>query len=148
MPIPRPLITLLLFLLALPAFGAADQAEREALRFNDAITKLMQTRDEAQTNHQAKAIAALTAMAKSRTKAEDTAGTTEVWRAILMIDREHSDARAYFTLLGTLDAVLVSLDVPPADLLGQDSAGTPAKPDSGAAPAKPVTKNGTTEKAP
>ena len=139
MPAPRPLIALLLLILALPALGAADPAEREALRFNDAVTKLMQTRDDAQANHKAKAITALTAMAKSRTKAEDTAGATEVWRAILTIDREHSDARAYFTLLGTLDTVLASLDAPPTDLLGQDS---------GDAPAKNGAKNGTAEKAP
>ena len=50
MPAPRPLIALLLLILALPALGAADPAEREALRFNDAVTKLMQTRDDAQAN--------------------------------------------------------------------------------------------------
>lgn len=139
MPTPRPLFALLLLILALPAFGAADQAEGVALRFNDALTKLMQTRDDALANHKAKAITALTAMAKSRTKAEDTAGATEAWRAVLTIDREHSDARAYFTLLGTLDTVLASLDAPPTDLLGQGS---------GDAPAKDNAKNGTAEKTP
>ena len=144
MPTPRPFFPLLLLLLlvfALPALGAADQVDQEALRFNDAVTKLMQTRDESQNNHKAKAITALTAMAKSRAKAEDTAGTTEVWRAILSLDREHTDARAYFTLLGTLDTVLASLDVPVLDLLGQDSGGEPAKDGVKA-------KNGTAEKTP
>lgn len=121
-----PTARLLLVLLSLPVgLVAADQPEREALRFNDAITKLMQTRDEAQANHKAKALTALTVIAKSRTKAEDAAGAAEAWKAILGIDREHAEARAYFTTLGTLDAVLAELDADPADLLG---AGTPEKP--------------------
>lgn len=139
MPTPRLLIALLLLVAALPLVGAADQAEREALRFNDAITKLMQIRDEAVANHKAKAITALTVMAKSRTKAEDAAGAAEAWRAILLIDREHSDARAYFTLQGTLDTVLAGLDAQPTDLLGLGADEAPAKDD---------TKNGTAEKAP
>src|SRR5687768_13242697 len=113
MPAPRPFPILLLLILALPAFAAADQAEREALRFNDAVTKLMQARDEALANHRAKAITTLTVIAKTRTKAEDAAGATEAWRAILSIDREHTDARAYFTLQGTLDTVLAELDAKP-----------------------------------
>jgi Tfp pilus assembly protein FimT len=137
MPSPRPLIAALLCLLALPSFGA-DQAEREALRFNDAITKLQQARDEALANQQAKAITALTVIAKNRTKAEDAAGATEAWRAILSIDREHSDARDYFTLQGTLQAVLAELDAKPTDLLGLDS---------GDAPVKEAVKNGTADKA-
>lgn len=104
-------------LLSLP-LAAADQAEREALRFNDTITKLMQARDEAQANARARAITALTVIAKSRAKAEDAAGTAEAWKAILSIDREHADARAHFTQLGTLDAVLAELAADPADLLG------------------------------
>lgn len=139
MPTPRSSIACLLLILALPTLGAADQAEREALRFNDAVAKLMQTRDEAQANHKAKAITSLTAMAKARTKAEDVAGATEAWRAVLTIDREHADARAYFTLQGTLDTVLAELDAKPTDLLGLDSGDAPAKDDA---------KNGTAEKAP
>lgn len=139
MPAPRPLPALLLLLVALPVLGAADQADREALRFNDTITKLMQIRDEAVANHKAKAIAALTVMAKSRTKAEDAAGAAEAWRAILIIDREHTDARAYFTLQGTLEAVLAGLEAKPTDLLGLGVDD---------APAKDGTTNGTAEKAP
>lgn len=117
-----PIARLLFILLSLPlALGAADQADREALRFNDTITKLMQARDEAQATAKAKAITTLTLIAKSRTKAEDAAGAAEAWKAILGIDREHADARAYFTLLGTLDAVLMELDANPADLLGADT---------------------------
>jgi hypothetical protein len=120
-----PITRLLLLPLLLPlTLAAADQAEREALRFNDAITKLMQARDEAQATQKAKAITALTVIAKSRTKAEDAAGASEAWKAILSIDREHADARAYFTLQGTLDAVLAELAANPADLLGQDAATT------------------------
>ncbi len=137
MPSPRPLIAVLLCLLALPSPGA-DLAEREALRFNDSITKLQQARDEALANQQAKAIAALTVIAKNRTKAEDAVGATEAWRAILSIDREHSDARDYFSLQGTLQTVLTELDAKPTDLLGLDS---------GDAPVKEAVKNGTADKA-
>jgi hypothetical protein len=117
-----PIARLLLIPLLLPlALAAADQSDREALRFNDAITKLQQSRDDAQANAKAKAVMALTVIAKSRTKAEDAAGAAEAWKAILGIDREHADARAYFTLQGTLDAVLAELAANPADLLGQDT---------------------------
>jgi len=116
----RPLLALIL-LLTLPHLPGADQAEREALRYNDAVTKLLQTRDEVVATQRAKAISALTALAKARTKAEDAAGATEAWTAILSIDRDHADARAYFTLLGTLDAVLAALDAKPTDLLGLDT---------------------------
>ncbi|MBA3698468.1 MAG: hypothetical protein H0W78_06415 [Planctomycetes bacterium] len=139
MPAPRPISCLLLLILALPAFAAADQAEREALRFNDAVTKLMQAREEALANHKAKAITTLTVIAKTRTKAEDAAGATDAWRAVLSIDREHTDARAYFTLQGTLDTVLAELDAKPTDLLGLDSGDAPVKEDA---------KNSTAEKAP
>jgi translation initiation factor IF-2 len=111
---------------ALPLVGA-DQADREALRYNDAVTKLQQTRDEAKANIKAKAIVALTAIAKSRLKAEDATGAGEAYRAILSIDREHEDARTYFTTLGTLSAVLAELDAKPTDLLGLDTGDAPAK---------------------
>lgn len=116
----RPLLALLLLLLV-PHLRGADQAEREALRYNDAITKLMQVRDEAIANQKAKVISTLTVMAKTRAKAEDAAGTAEVWKAILSIDREHADAKAYFTTAGTLDTVLAELDAKPTDLLGLDT---------------------------
>lgn len=122
----RPFLALLL-LVTIPHLPGADQTEREALRYNDAVTKLMQVRDEAIANHKAKAISALTVMAKSRIKAEDTAGTAEVWKAVLSIDREHADAKAYFTAAGTLDAVLAELDAKPTDLLGLDTGAADAK---------------------
>lgn len=136
MPAPKPISALLLLACVFSA-SAADQADREALRFNDAVSKLMATRDEAVANHKAKAIVTLTVLAKSRTKAEDAAGASEAWRAILSIDREHSDARAYFTLQGTLDAVLAELDAKPTDLLGLDTGDAPAKEESGTAEKKP-----------
>ncbi len=117
-----PIARLLIIALLVPSvLNAVDQADREALRYNDAITKLMQARDEAQANAKARAVTALTVIAKNRTKAEDAAGAGEAWKAILGIDREHADARAYFTQLGTLAAVLKELDADPTDLLGQDS---------------------------
>src|SRR3954465_12421347 len=106
MPMSRLLPGLLLAALLAPALAAADQGERETTRFNEAVTRLMQARDEALATHKAKAVLTLAALAKSRLKAEDAAGAGEAWRAVLMVDREHADARAYFTTLGTLDAVM------------------------------------------
>jgi hypothetical protein len=137
MPAPKPISALLLFACVLSTSAAADQADRETLRFNEAVSKLMATRDEAVANHKAKAIVTLTVLAKSRTKAEDAAGAGEAWRAILGIDREHADARAYFSLQGTLDAVLAELDAKPTDLLGLDTGDAPAKDESGTAEKKP-----------
>lgn len=142
MPALKPIPVLVLLACTFSACVAADQADREALRFNDAVSKLMATRDEAIANHKAKAIVTLTVLAKSRTKAEDAAGAAEAWRAILSIDRDHSDARAYFTLQGTLDTVLAELDAKPTDLLGLDTGDAPAKD----APAKE--DSGTAEKKP
>lgn len=127
-----PVLNFALFLFTVTLLGAvplmgADQAEREALRYNDAVTKLQQTRDEAQANIKAKAISALTVIAKSRLKAEDATGAGEAYRAILSIDREHEDARTYFTTQGTLAAVLAELDAKPTDLLGLDTGEAPAK---------------------
>ncbi|HEX3134421.1 MAG TPA: hypothetical protein VHX44_12655 [Planctomycetota bacterium] len=116
----RPLLALLL-LLTIPHVRGADQAEREALRYNDAVTKLLQACDEVIANQKAKVVSALTVVAKTRAKAEDAAGAAEAWKAILSIDREHADARAYFTMSGTLDAVLAEIDAKPTDLLGLDT---------------------------
>lgn len=124
------ILTLVLLLVASSPLGASEQANREALRFNDAVTKLLQTRDDALAGHKAKSIAALTVLAKSRTKAEDMAGATEAWRAILSIDREHTDARAFFTQQGTLDAVLAELATRPIDLLGLDTGDASTKDDT------------------
>jgi hypothetical protein len=120
----RLLPGLLLAALLAPALAAADQGERETTRFNEAVTRLMQARDEALATHKAKAVLTLAALAKSRLKAEDAAGAGEAWRAVLMVDREHADARAYFTTLGTLDAVMAELDAKPTDLLGLDAGST------------------------
>jgi translation initiation factor IF-2 len=137
-----PVLLLCTLIGALPLVGA-DQAEREALRYNDAVTKLQQTRDEAQANLRVKAITALTVIAKSRLKAEDATGAGEAYRAILSIDREHEDARIYFTTLGTLAAVLAELDAKPTDLLGLDTGDGPTKD----APAKDAAaKNAPLEK--
>ncbi len=93
------------------------------------MTKLAQIRDEAIAVQRTKAINALTAQVKSRVKANDSAGTEEAWRAVLKIDREHKDARSYFTDLGTLVQVLAKLDEK-VDLLGNVIT-TPESPPKG-----------------
>jgi hypothetical protein len=119
----------IIFTLSTSFVLAADVAERETLRYNDAVTKLAQIRDEAIAVQKTKAITALTAQAKSRVKADDSAGAAEAWRAVLSIDREHKDARSYFTALGTLAQVLAKLDEK-VDLLGNVIT-TPESPPKG-----------------
>jgi hypothetical protein len=124
-----PVLVLAMVALASGA-GAADLAERESLRYNDAVTKLEQTRNETVANARAKVVIAFTMLAKQRGKADDAAGAAEAWRAVLVVDRDHVDARAHFTQLGTLDAVLAELDAKPTDLLGPADADDvePARP--------------------
>ena len=119
----------IIFALSIAMVPAVDVVERETLRYNDAVTKLAQIRDEAIAVQRTKAINALTAQVKSRVKANDSAGTEEAWRAILKIDREHKDARSYFTDLGTLVQVLAKLDEK-VDLLGNVIT-TPESPPKG-----------------
>ncbi len=96
----------------------AETVDREALRFNDAMTKLKITRDQAIDAVKAKSLVTLSNLAKNRTKSNDAPGAMAAWRAALMLDREHVEARAFFTTAGTLAEVLKVLDAKPTDLLG------------------------------
>ena len=107
-----------LLLLTVVTGQAAETVDREALRFNDAVTKLKMTRDQAIDAVKAKSLVTLSNLAKNRTRSNDVSGVTAAWRAALTIDREHVEARAYFTTAGTLEEVLKALDAKPTDLLG------------------------------
>lgn len=108
---------------------AGEAADKEALRYNDAVSRLQRAHDEALAKEKARSIAALSAIAKAKTKASDLAAAGYAWKAVLALDEANADARKHFEALGQLDAVLAELkaDDSAADLLG----GEPAAPAAG-----------------
>lgn len=123
----------LLLLLATPALLIAGEAvDKEALRYNDAVTRLQRTHDEGIAKEKARSITALSAIAKAKAKANDLAAAGTAWKAALALDDANADARKHFEALGQLDAVLAELKAgdSAADLLG----GPPAASAAGAAP--------------
>lgn len=115
---------------------AGEAADKEALRYNDAVTRLQRSHDEALAKEKARSIAALSAIAKAKTKASDLAAAGYAWKAVLVLDEANADARKHFEALGQLDAVLAELKAgdSAADLLGGEPATAPgAAPTSGGA---------------
>jgi hypothetical protein len=113
------LLALLTFSLSgTTALKAAESVEREALRYNDAVTKLIIIRDQTIATQRFKSLSALSKLAKNRARANDGPGTMAAWRAVLRLDRENAEARAFFTTAGMLDQVITELDAKPVDLLG------------------------------
>lgn len=97
---------------------AAEMVDRESLRYNDAVTKLEIIRDQAIAAQRYKSLMTLSKLAKNRARSNDAEGTTAAWRAVLFLDRENAEARAFFSTAGTLDQVINELDAKPTDLLG------------------------------
>lgn len=97
------------------AFAKLEGAARQ--RFREADAKGV-----------AKALKELRAMAQKADKAGDLPLATAMWKAVLTLDVDDSAARAWFTGLGRLDAVLA--DLPPM----RDVLGDPPDPDRGFAP--------------
>jgi hypothetical protein len=133
---------LLLLLLTMTGTGGLlpgnDAIDREVLRYNDAVSKLQKTSDEGLAKEKARTLAVLIPLARQRVRANEGAGATLAWQAVLSLDEGNAEARKYFTANGTLDAVLAKLkQEASADLLGAgddkaDSAVTPtAAPFSG-----------------
>lgn len=83
---------------------------------------------EADAKGRAKALKDLAAMAQKADKAGNLPLAVASWKAVLALDVDDSAARAYFTGLGRLEAVLAEL--PPA----RDPLGDPPDPDRGFAP--------------
>ncbi len=100
--------------------SASDTVERESLKFNDAVTKLEITRDKTIASYRYKSIVTLTTLAKNRARAKDETGCAAAWRAVLKLDKENVEARAYYTTAGTLEKTLAELEAEskPVDLLG------------------------------
>ncbi len=83
---------------------------------------------EADAKGQAKTLKELSTTAHKAEKAGNLPLATASWKAVLSLDANDSAARAYFTGIGRLDAVLAEL--PPA----RDVLGDPPDPDRGFAP--------------
>lgn len=76
-----------------------------------------------------KALKLYVRIAQRAVKDNDSAGATMAWTEVLRLDRKQAEAVAWFTKLGTLDAVVAELDNP-TDLLGNpiNGAGATGKP--------------------
>jgi hypothetical protein len=108
-----------------------EATDREILRYNDAVSKLQKANDEGLAKEKARTLAALIPLARQRVHANDGAGASLAWQAVLSLDDGNAEARKYFTANGTLDAVLAKLkQEASADLPGPGD----DKPDTALAP--------------
>jgi hypothetical protein len=140
-------------LLAIACLCAAedDPVAKELDRYDEAVAKLQKSFDEGIARERTKSIPALAAVAKKQVTKGDMPGAIKAWKAVLKLDREHADARQFFTSLNQLDQVLAEIDGDPggSELLGEGKAmGKPVdavvKIDAtGSAPLGAI-KNGTT----
>ncbi len=123
---------LLTLSLTTPARGATvDDVAKEIAKREAEVAKAKQVYDAAVKVADDKALKAYVRVAKSAVKDSDPSAGNAAWTEVLRIDRHHPEAIAWFTKLGTLDAVLADIDNP-TDLLGNPLAG-PTKPGAGKA---------------
>ncbi len=111
--------------------AGSEAIDHEILRFNDAVSKLQKADDEGLAKEKARTLAVLIPLARQRVRANEGAGATLAWQAVLSLDEGNAEARKYFTASGTLEAVLAKLkQEPSADLLGtgDDKADTAITP--------------------
>jgi hypothetical protein len=87
--------------------------DRELVRYQQAVAKLVQQREEAVAKEQAKVIPVLAAAARAAVRQGDMATAGATWKQILVLDRDQPDAVAYFTSLGQLTQVLAELEGDP-----------------------------------
>jgi hypothetical protein len=98
---------------ATPPVPANPAVDRELVRYQQAVARLKQQRDEAVAKEKAKVIPVLAAAARAAVKRGDMAAATATWRQVLVLDRDQADAVGFFTSLGQLDRVLQELDGDP-----------------------------------
>jgi hypothetical protein len=94
-----------------------DELEREVARHDAEIAKAQLQFDDAVNAINEKALKTFVRLAQRQTKAGDMVLASASWKEVLRLQRSQAEARAFFTSLGTLDAVLADLDQP-RDLLG------------------------------
>ncbi len=120
------MLRILLVSLALVALPAVDDVEKELTRWQDEVGK---ARGEYQTEvakANEKAVKALTRVAQREAKAGDIAAATDAWRAVLAIDLDAEEARAFFTAIGRLDEVMAEVAAGGDPLAGLGGAVRPA----------------------
>ena len=91
-----------------------DSYNNEVAKAEQAFVALVEEaeasmRETAATAAQA-AIRDLERLAKRATRSGDAATQVAAWKETLRIDREHTEARAFFTSIGSIDLVLAELD--------------------------------------
>jgi hypothetical protein len=115
----RPFALLLLLTGICGLLAGNELIDHEVLRYNDAVSKLQKADDEGLAKEKARTLAVIIPLARQRAHANEGAGATLAWQAVLSLDDGNAEARKYFTANGTLEAVLAKLkQEPSADLLG------------------------------
>jgi hypothetical protein len=121
-------VVLLACAVATPVVGAtADELAKEVAKHDAEVAKAKQSYDDATKAADDKALKAYVRLGQRAVKDADTKTASAVWTEVLRLDRKQPEAIAWFTKLGTLDAVLAELDNP-TDLLGNPIASGVAKP--------------------
>jgi hypothetical protein len=115
----RPALRLAALLGALAAspLWSLDELEREVARHDAEVAKAQKQFDDAVTAINDKTFKTIVHLAQRQTKAGDMVQASASWKEVLRLQRSQAEARAFFTSLGTLDAVIADLDQP-RDLLG------------------------------
>jgi Concanavalin A-like lectin/glucanases superfamily len=106
-----------------------DELEREVAHHDAELAKAQLQFDETINAINDKALKTFMRLAQRQTKAGDMVLASASWKEVLRLQHSQVEARAFFTTLGTLDAVLADIDQP-RDLLGapiaEADAGRPA----------------------
>jgi len=97
--------------------AVADDLAKEVAKRDAEVAKAKQTYDGAVKVADDKALKLYVRIAQRAVKDSDVTAATAVWTEVLRLDRKQPEAVAWFTKLGTLDAVIAELDNP-TDLLG------------------------------
>jgi len=94
-----------------------DELEREVARHDAELAKAQLQFDDTVNAINEKALKTFMRLAQRQTKAGDMVLAGASWKEVLRLQRSQPEARAFFTMLNTLDAVLADIDQP-RDLLG------------------------------
>ncbi len=115
----RPVLRLAALLCAVVAtpLWSLDELEREVARHDAEVAKAQKQFDDVVAAINDKTLKTIVHLAQRQTKAGDMVLASASWKEVLRLQRSQAEARAFFTSLGTLDAVIADLDQP-RDLLG------------------------------
>lgn len=102
--------------------ATADDLAKEIAKREAEVGKAKQAYDNAVKVADDKALKVYVRLAQRAAKDDDATAANAAWTEVLRLDRKQAEAIAWFTKLGTLDAVLAELDNP-TDLLGNPIGG-------------------------